>query len=228
MYTTQLNNTHLQLVGSTFLITGMFLDVLGACIAFIAVVQLQTLYALLLRRTKSISAIMDALEKRINPSTTDCGPCQNISLLRHHYQYLEVLFQHFLGNVGAWGYEIIPLQDLAHLASDALRDIDSALLSTVHPYVVEYIKTGDELPDLRSATSFAYAASVAVPLIVGAGVTCFVIGSLCFVKDAFPVEVWIIALVAVFGTLFVFGVVMRSISHTPAPLYVGPSNNRSQ
>jgi hypothetical protein len=115
-----------------------------------------------------------------------------------------------------------PLQDLARLASDALHDLDSTLQSTMHPYVTEYIKTGDELPSLRSATSVAYAASIAVPLIVGAGVACFVIGVLCFVKDAQPVGVWATVFAVVFGTLFLFGVVVRSVVGSCGPMNALP------
>jgi len=213
-FTVQNNNTTLQSAVNAFFFAGMFLDVVGGCIAFIAVVQFQKLYALLVRRTKSVSAIMDALEKRIGPSFPTCDSCQTLSFLRHYYQFLEVRFQSFLGNVSAWESELSPLKGLAGIVSDVLRDLDGQLHAAVHPHIVEYMKTGVELSELRLATSIAYAASVAVPLIVGTGATCFILGGLCFVKGAQPIGVQVTSFVVVFGTILLFGAAVRNVSRT--------------
>jgi hypothetical protein len=192
----------------------MFLDVLGGCIAFVAVAHLQKLSTLLLRRTKSVSVIMGALEKTVN--TFDCATCRNLSLLRHHYQFLEILFQRILCDPGIWSYELNPLQDLTDRASDVLRDLDNQLHSAVHFHILEYKKTGDELRDLTLRTSIAYAAIIAAPLVVSVGILCFVVGGLCFVIGTQPAAVWISSLAVVFGTLFLFGVMVNSISRTPS------------
>jgi hypothetical protein len=68
------------------------------------------------------------------------------------------------------------LQDLITRVSDVLRDLDNELHSTVHAHILEYKRTGDELRLMMSGTSIAYAAIVAAPLAVGAGMLCFVTG----------------------------------------------------
>ena len=200
----------------------MFLDVLGGCVAFLAVAQVQTLCTLLARRSKSVSAVMNALERRSDTAYPECDVCQSINLLRHHYQYLEVLFQRVLGDLSAWKSALGPLRGLANQVEHILEEFDGPLHATVHPHLVEYIRTGDELPSLKWGTSIAYAASVAVPLIGGAGVACYVVGGLCFVQDKQPVGVWVASFGVVFGTLLLFGTMVKSVSTARKIMHTSP------
>ena len=213
------------------------MDVLGACLAFIAIVHLEKLHTLLVKRDDSYSIIMTSLQQHISTSA-ECDPCLRISILRHNFHSIEMFFQCFLGDAAAWENEIIPLREAVYRASEVLRRIDSPLFSAVHPYVEDYEHTGNELSSLRRSTHIAYVASVAVPLITGTGVICFVFGSLCFVKDTMPAEVWATALSIVCGMVLVVSVIVGGAGRTPAPLhmearstpalpYVGPSDDPS-
>jgi hypothetical protein len=58
-YAYQSNSTALEV---TIFFTVLFLDIVGGCMAYIVAVQLQHIYALLLRRTNSVSQIVNSLD----------------------------------------------------------------------------------------------------------------------------------------------------------------------
>lgn len=81
-----------------------------------------------------------------------------------------------------WRCRRLGVRNQARFASDVLLgDFDSSLQSIVRSHVVAYLKRGDELLDMKLGTDVAYAFHRR------AGVTCFVIGPLCFVQGAQPV-----------------------------------------
>ena len=73
-YAYQSNTTNLEVAINAFFFTGLFLDIVGGCMAYIVAVQLQHIYALLLRRSTSVSQIVNAFDQytpppEANPST---------------------------------------------------------------------------------------------------------------------------------------------------------------
>jgi hypothetical protein len=208
-YVNQTDSTKLEIASSALFFAGLFLDVLGGCTAYVGSVQLQRIYTLLLRRTRSISAIINTLDQYTlpPPDAPTLDPITDLSLLCLHIQFVEVMFLHALTNLPAWTPTLLKMQETGRSIEDITRRLDKRLHARVCIPLQEYQRTTDELQRLRSEVSVAFSASAALPMIVFAGVICIIVGGLCHVKAAQPVGVWVTSF-AVVGVILILCLVM--------------------
>jgi len=202
-YANETLSTRLEITANAFFFAGLFLDILGGCAAYMAAVQLQRIYTLLLRRTASVSAITNALEQYTFPPT-EAPTLADLSLLCLHVRFLEVMFLHALSNPPAWRSTLLKVQEARRSVEDITRRLDKRLHARVCIPLQEYQSTTTELDLSKSEVSMAFSATLALPIVVFMAVACLVVGGLCHVKDAQPVVVWVTSFVVVGGVLFLF------------------------
>jgi hypothetical protein len=188
------NHTTLQAASNVFGFAGILLDILAGCFALIGVIQLQKLHSLLLRRSSCVDIISSTLKER-----------HELALLQDVW-FLETMFLRVLGNIRAWDELLPDLQDMAKEIQSEIRK-DPKNMNDIA--LLDYIKTADELANLRfgirrRGTIVAFVAVKIVRILVLLGAMFFILGMLCFVKYGQPIGVWVACFVVVGMTLLVF------------------------
>jgi hypothetical protein len=198
------NSTNLQITTNVFFFVGLFLDVLGGCIAYLGVVELQKIHALLLRLTSEVSSIGDALEKHkaqvhaagpTSPYQQDPLHMQRLAEALQYLQFSEAIALHLLGDLRAWNENLAHLKagtrSLEMVVSAVLSDSDMDTQVHVPDHLQNYIAATGDLVHAKMTVSLAFSARKAAPMTTFCGILCFIIGLLCFVKASQPMGVWV-------------------------------------
>lgn len=218
-YAIQSNSTPLEVAINAFFFAGLFLDVIGGCIAFMEAVQLQRIYTLLLRRKTSVSTITKALEHHTLP-LTESEPVADLPLLCLHIRFLEAAFLHALSGSHAWEETLSRERKSMTSVDNIIRRLDKRLHARVYMHLHEHQSTTDELDKSKLDVSVALFASATLPIIVFVGVACLVLGGLCYVRNAQPPGVWITSFTVVGGILILFAVMIGRSSRIFSPKYL--------
>ena len=175
--------------------------------AYIVAVQLQLIYALLLRRTTSVSQIVTALDKYTPPPGADPSTLKAMEKLPYisiHILFLDVMFLHALTNPSAWKSSLTKMRTSQRYIEDIIR----RLHVRANVDLQEYQRTTDELDKSRAAVSIANSAIAMLRMVVLIGVACCVVGGLCYVKGAQPAGVWITSFMMLGEVLIWFVIIM--------------------
>ena len=210
-YSYQSNSTNLEVAINAIFFTGLFLDITGGCMAYIVSLQLQHIYALLLRRTTSISQIVNALDQYTPPPGVDPSRLKavaNLPSVSIHILFLEIVFLHALTNPSAWERSLTEMRTSQRDIEEIILFLDKRLHIRANVHLQEYQRTTNELDKSRAAVSIANFAIVTLRMIVLVGVACCVVGGLCFVRDAQPSGVWITSFTVLGGILILFVIIM--------------------
>jgi hypothetical protein len=205
------NTTNMEIAINAFFFTGLFLDIVGGCMAYVVAVQLQHIYALLLRRLTSISQITNSLDQYTSSSAED-SPSKskavaNLPSVSLHLRLLEVMFLHAMSN-RSWESVLPKMRASQRSVDQIIGLLDIQLHSRTNVHLQEYQRTTEELHISRAAVNMAISAIAALRIIVLIGVSCFVVGGLCYVKHAQPAGVWITTFTVLGGILISFVVMM--------------------
>jgi len=214
-YAIQDDSTHLQVAVNTLFFASLFLDILGGCTAYMVAVQLQHIYALLLRRMTSISRITSTLEQYTPPpplgSPSISKHVPDLAALSLHIQFLEVILFHALStstSTSAWHKSLLKVQESRRSIDDIIRILDKRLHARAYIHLQEYQRTTDELDKWRGQVRIASSAIWMLRMVVCAGMVCLVAGGLCYVKGAQPRGVWIPSFLIVGGVFVLFVVLV--------------------
>jgi hypothetical protein len=210
-YSYQSNSTNLEVAINAIFFTGLFLDIVGGCMAYIVAVQLQHIYALLLRRTKSVSQIVKALDQYTPPPGADPSRLKAVETLPSvsiHLLFLEIVFLHALTNPSAWKSTLTKMRTSQCYLEEIILLLDRRLHVRANVHLQEYHRTTDELDKSRAAVSIVNSAIVTLRMIVLIGVACCVVGGLCYVSDAQPAGVWITSFTVLGGILILFVIIV--------------------
>jgi hypothetical protein len=215
-YAIQDNSTHLQVAVNALFFSSLFLDILGGCTAYVVAVQLQQFYALLLRRTTSISRITSTLEQYTPPPPQEAPgiskPVPDLAALSLHIQFLEVILFHALSTnnstTPAWHNALLKVQESRRSIDDIVRILDKRLHTRAYIHLQEYQRTTDELDKWRAQVRIASLAIWVLRMVVCAGIVCFVAGGLCYVKGSQPPGVWVTSFMIVGGVFVLFVVLV--------------------
>ena len=210
-YAYQSNSTNLEVAINAIFFTGLFLDIVGGCMAYIVAVQLQHIYALLLRRSTSVSHIVNALDQYspptgANPSTLKA--VANLPSVSIHILFLEIVFLHALTYPSAWESSLNEMRTSQRSIEQIILLLDRRLHARTNVYLQEYQRTTHELDKSRAAVSIANSAIATLRMIVLVGVACCVVGGLCYVKNAQPTGVWITSFTVLGGISIWFAIIM--------------------
>jgi hypothetical protein len=206
-YGNQSNPTELQVVISSLFFSGLFLDIIGGCTAFMEAVQLQRIYTLLLRRTTSVSAIINALEHHNLHDPNQKGTDQ-LPRLYVHIHFREVMFLHALCGLYPWQKTLSREQESRASVAAIISQLDPQLYMRIQIHLHEHGITTKELQKSRLHVRVSLIASAVLHIIVFMGVACLVVGGLCYVKDAHSPGVWITSFAVVGGILTLFVVII--------------------
>ena len=179
--------------------------------AYIVAVQLQYIYTLLLRRTTSVSQIVNALDQYTpspgaNPSTLKAAA--NLPSVSIHILFLEIVFLHALTFPSAWESSLTKMQTSQREIEQIILLLDRRLRARVNVHLQEYQRTTHELDNSRAAVSISNSAIATLRMIVLIGVACCIVGGLCYVKDAQPNGVWITSFTLLGGISIWFVIIM--------------------
>jgi hypothetical protein len=204
----QSNSTKMQNATNALFFAGLFLGILGACIAFTGVIQLQIIHALLVRQATSISSITEALGSDV--------PNSRAVLLS--LRFLQMMSLQVLGQLCAWDHIAQSLERHTECVHVELRQLlGEDLFRKISIHAVDHRITSAELASLRTGvrrwkTSFAFSAYDVAPVVVFMGTASFVLGVLCFITWTQPVAVCVTSYVAVPATLLsLAGVVVHNV-----------------
>ena len=179
--------------------------------AYIVAVQLQHIYALLLRRTTSVSQIVNALDQYTPPPGADPSILKAAAKLPSvsiHLLFLEIMFLHAMINPSAWESSLTEMQASQHSLKEIISSLDKRLYARANVHLQEYQRTTDELDKSRAAVSIANSAIAILRIIVLIGVACCVVGGLCYVKFAQPAGVWITSFTVLGGISILFVIII--------------------
>lgn len=210
-YAYQSNSTNLEVTINAIFFTGLFLDIVGGCMAYIVAVQLQHIYALLLRRTTSVSQIVNALDQYTPPPGANPSMLKAVAKLPSvsiHILFLEFVFLHALTHPSAWESSLTKMQTSQYEIDHIISSLDRRLYARANVHLQEYQRTTKELDKSRAAVSIANSAIATLRMIVLIGVACCVVGGLCYVKNAQPTGVWITSFTVLGGISIWFAIVM--------------------
>jgi hypothetical protein len=193
------------MVANAINFAGLLLDILGVCIALMAVTQLQSLSDILSRRSSVVSTIVNSMEGTKHVAN-------NHALISRIQAHEEMLFL-ALGDLRSWDSMMEGLYRNSMSIARALEDegIGNDILRG------RYERTSDELLELRGGfrrwgMSLGYGASALVPSVIFSGASCFIVATLCYVKDAHPLPVWATSFAVTLGTiLLLLMVVIRGL-----------------
>ena len=210
-YSYQSNTTNLEVAINAIFFTGLFLDITGGCMAYIVALQLQHIYALLLRRTTSVSQIVNALDQYTPPPGAEpfrLKAMENLPSVSIHILFLEIVFLHALTNPSAWERSLTKMRTSQRHIEEIILFLDKRLHIRANVHLQEYQRTTDELDKSRAAVNIASSAIVTLRMVVLVGVACCVVGGLCYVRDAQPPGVWITSFTVIGGILTWFVIIM--------------------
>ena len=179
--------------------------------AYIVAVQLQQIYALLLRRATSVSQIVNALDQYTPPpgaSPSMLKAVANLPLLSTHILFLEIVYLRALIHPSAWKRSSTKMQTSQQATDDIISFLDKRLHSRANEHLQEYQGTTHELDRSRAGVSIANSAIATLRMIVLIGVACCVVGGLCYVKNAQPIGVWITSFTVLGGISIWFAIIM--------------------
>ena len=214
-YAYQSNSTNLEVTINAIFFTGLFLDTVGGCLAYIVAVQFQHIYALLLRRTTSVSQIVNALDHYTPPPGADPSTLKavaNLPSVSIHLLFLEIVFLHALTNPSAWESSLTKMRTSQRYLEQIILLLDRRLHVRANVHLQEYHRTTDELDKSRATVSIANSAIATLRMIVLIGVACCVVGGLCYVKDAQPTGVWITSFTVLGGISIWFVIMMGHVT----------------
>jgi hypothetical protein len=214
------NATAIQITTNALFFAGLSLDVIGGCIAYAGVVKLQEIHACVLRRTTDASTIIEALGRHNSGATamhTEAQISSQILTLCQHLRFLDAMFLRVLADLRVWD-DILPYLNSALVVVDEFLstpdDQFNKLREQIRIPLAQYRATTDELASSRLSASFAFSASVVAPAVVLLGVVSFVLGLLCYVKDAQPIGVWATAFAGVGGVLLPLAALVLHVFHS--------------
>ncbi|KAJ7068715.1 hypothetical protein C8F01DRAFT_1119075 [Mycena amicta] len=196
------NATRVEIVTNAFAFAGLFLDVLGGSWALVGLIQLQHSQALLNERKLAISNLRETIKLAL----TGMNDSKQLTLLNHLHLLEKVIFPPIY-HPQLWTEMSDPLRNSALTMEKILRTLDESFQISAAFSLEDYRNSTEALMAASARTSLGLTASVAVPLIVIAGLCCFALGALCLAVSSQPVEVWATSIAVVGVTLLLFAIV---------------------
>jgi hypothetical protein len=213
IFTVDQNSTRLKIATNTLFFLGLFLDVLGGCVAYVGVTQLQRMHALIRKRMANASAVAKALDK-YSDVTPSNFPRSVLSAISQHLRFLDVMFLRVLDDIRLWPQIFEYLIDALAATESFIYSLDNehkGLREEVLYGMSQYRATFDQFARRKLSANLAYSTSVVVPPTVLASVLCFLAGMMCFLRESMPVVVWAVSFAAVGGVSLLLGIIVTTL-----------------
>ena len=125
---------------------------------------------------------------------------------------MDMIFLHAFRHARAeWGNTLQKMQAFESALDNVIGPSNNHTLAQweIRISLFKFQNTTAELNKSRRTARVAFGVASSLSSIAAVGVLCLVLGTLCYVKDAQPVAVWVCCFVAVGVTLLSFGLLVQ-------------------